>query len=70
MIGFVNLPDFHKDPFDRLLIAQAVKNNFFFVTKDKTIQCKNFLDLNKRGIYAKYNSDSLKREYFCNIEKS
>ncbi len=38
MIGSVNLPDFHKDPFDRLLIAQAIKNNFFFVTKDKTIQ--------------------------------
>ncbi len=41
MIESVNLPDFHKDPFDRLLIAQAVTNNYFFVTKDKTIQQYN-----------------------------
>lgn len=41
MIESVNLPDFHKDPFDRLLITQAVTNNYFFVTKDKTIQQYN-----------------------------
>lgn len=38
MIESVNLPDFHKDPFDRLLIAQAVNNNCLFVTKDEIIQ--------------------------------
>ncbi len=41
MIESVNLPDFHKDPFDRLLIIQALTNNYFFVTKDKTIQQYN-----------------------------
>jgi len=38
MIYSTLLPDYHKDPFDRLLIAQARQNNLVFVTKDKEIQ--------------------------------
>ena len=38
MIYSTLLPDYHKDPFDRLLIAQARQNNLVFVTKDKDIQ--------------------------------
>ena len=37
MIKSTLLPDLHKDPFDRLLIAQAVHRNAIFVTKDKQI---------------------------------
>ena len=32
------LPLLHKDPFDRMLIAQAVANNLTLVTSDETIQ--------------------------------
>jgi PIN domain nuclease of toxin-antitoxin system len=38
MIDSVLLPDIHKDPFDRLLIAQANQNDFLIVTKDLDIQ--------------------------------
>ena len=38
MINSALLPDLHKDPFDRLLIAQANQNNFLIVTKDQEIQ--------------------------------
>ena len=38
MIKSVQLPDFLKDPFDRLLISQALSNNATLVTKDKIIQ--------------------------------
>ena len=31
------LPDIHKDPFDRLLIAQATENNLTIVTTDSKI---------------------------------
>ena len=31
------LPDIHKDPFDRLLIAQAIENNLTIVTTDSKI---------------------------------
>ncbi len=37
MVDSTLLPDHHKDPFDRLLIAQATNNNAFLVTRDKTI---------------------------------
>lgn len=30
------LPDFHRDPFDRLLIAQAIREKLTIVTSDKT----------------------------------
>jgi len=38
MIDSTLLPDHHKDPFDRLLIAQAHRNKLLLVTKDKKIQ--------------------------------
>ena len=37
MIDSTLLPDYHKDPFDRLLIAQTNQNNLLIVTKDKNI---------------------------------
>lgn len=37
MIDSTLLPDHHKDPFDRLLIAQAINNNAILVTRDRTI---------------------------------
>ncbi len=39
MVQSVLLPDHHKDPFDRLLIAQANHNQLLLVTMDKII-CK------------------------------
>lgn len=38
MIDSTLLPDHHKDPFDRLLIAQAKHHNFTLVTQDQNIQ--------------------------------
>lgn len=35
------LPDIHKDPFDRLLIAQAVQNDLTIVTTDTKIPLYN-----------------------------
>ncbi len=32
-----NLPQIHKDPFDKLIISQAIKRNFVIVTSDTTI---------------------------------
>ena len=32
-----SLPDIHKDPFDRLLIAQAKENELTMITKDENI---------------------------------
>jgi len=37
MIQSVQLPEHHKDPFDRLLIIQANNNNAALVSRDKTI---------------------------------
>jgi len=37
MIDSTILPDYHKDPFDRLLIAQANQNSCLLVTKDNNI---------------------------------
>jgi PIN domain nuclease of toxin-antitoxin system len=33
-----DLPDFHKDPFDRLLIAQALVEELVLVTSDELIK--------------------------------
>jgi len=33
-----DLPTYHKDPFDRLLIAQCLVENLVLVTKDKNIK--------------------------------
>ena len=38
MIDSTRLPDHHKDPFDRLLIAQARQRGAILVTKDVVIQ--------------------------------
>lgn len=38
MIDSTLLPDHHKDPFDRLLIAQAQKHDFILITQDQNIQ--------------------------------
>ena len=37
MIRSVVLPDFHKDPFDRLLIAQALQHSMILVSKDALV---------------------------------
>jgi PIN domain nuclease of toxin-antitoxin system len=37
MIQSVQLPDHHKDPFDRLLIIQTKINNALLVSRDKNI---------------------------------
>ena len=37
MIRSVALPDFHKDPFDRLLIAQALQHSMTLVSKDALV---------------------------------
>jgi PIN domain nuclease of toxin-antitoxin system len=31
------LPDIHNDPFDRILIAEALERGMILVSKDKTI---------------------------------
>jgi len=38
MIDSTLLPNYHKDPFDRLLIVQANCNDAIFVTKDETVK--------------------------------
>jgi PIN domain nuclease of toxin-antitoxin system len=38
MVDSTLLPNHHKDPFDRLLIAQARHRDFIFVTRDALIQ--------------------------------
>ena len=35
--SFHNLPREHKDPFDRLLIWQAINNNMYFLSRDKDV---------------------------------
>ena len=35
MISSVEFPDHHKDPFDRLLIAQSLRNDFVLVSQDR-----------------------------------
>ena len=37
MIDSTRLPDHHKDPFDRLLIVQALRHKALFVTKDQAM---------------------------------
>ncbi len=38
MLHSVALPPHHKDPFDRLMIAQALLHQMTLITKDQTIQ--------------------------------
>ncbi|WP_414717314.1 hypothetical protein [Telluribacter sp.] len=35
MVRLSQLPDFHKDPFDRLIISQALTEDFTVATKDR-----------------------------------
>jgi PIN domain nuclease of toxin-antitoxin system len=37
-ISFYRLKHFHKDPFDRMLIWQCLKNNLTLISKDEQIQ--------------------------------
>lgn len=37
-LSIVDLPNLHKDPFDRMLIAQAKYNGLVFITRDEAIQ--------------------------------
>jgi PIN domain nuclease of toxin-antitoxin system len=41
MIDSVQLPRHHKDPVDRLLIAQAISHSLILVTRDQAIQAYN-----------------------------
>jgi PIN domain nuclease of toxin-antitoxin system len=41
MIDSTLLPPYHKDPFDRLLVAQAAQNTLILVTQDQVIQKYN-----------------------------
>jgi len=33
-LGIIDLPPFHRDPFDRLLVAQAIHEDLMLVTRD------------------------------------
>lgn len=35
VLALTELPDHHRDPFDRLLIAQAIKEKMLLLSKDK-----------------------------------
>lgn len=37
-LGVARLPDIHKDPFDRLLLAQCLDEDLTLVTHDSTLQ--------------------------------
>jgi PIN domain nuclease of toxin-antitoxin system len=44
LLPLANLPPLHKDPFDRILICQALKENLRLITKDKDIRrCANIV---------------------------
>jgi len=36
-LGVLSLPPIHKDPFDRILIAQAIAEDMILMTSDETI---------------------------------
>lgn len=38
-LGLARLPKLHKDPFDRLLISQAIENSMVLLTPDEKISC-------------------------------
>jgi len=37
MLGIMQLPNIHKDPFDRILLSQAISENCFLLTADKSL---------------------------------
>ncbi|MDR2117607.1 MAG: type II toxin-antitoxin system VapC family toxin [Planctomycetaceae bacterium] len=38
ILGLENIPFIHRDPFDRLLVATAISEEMFLITKDSNIQ--------------------------------
>jgi len=38
LITIYKLPIYHKDPFDRFLIWEAIKNNFILISEDKNME--------------------------------
>ena len=45
LVQFYQLPRLHKDPFDRLLVWQAIKNKLVFISVDKEV-----VDYSKFGL--------------------
>ena len=37
-LGLTALPDVHRDPFDRILVAQAVAEDLTLVTRDRVLR--------------------------------
>jgi PIN domain nuclease of toxin-antitoxin system len=42
LLELSKLPNYHKDPFDRLLIATSIAENLTFITSDEKIQPYDF----------------------------
>ena len=40
----IKLPSLHRDPFDRLLMCQALENNLVMVTEDKAVLAYSIVD--------------------------
>lgn len=38
VVHLSNLPDFHRDPFDRMLICQAIQHRLILVTADSIVR--------------------------------
>ncbi len=38
VVGVANLPDHHRDPFDRLLVAQAISEDFTLLSSDERLR--------------------------------
>jgi len=38
LVTSYNLPVHHRDPFDRLLIWEAIRNNFILISADKSME--------------------------------
>ena len=44
-LAISRLPPLHRDPFDRMLVAQAISEGFRFLTKDRMLcQCSKLVD--------------------------
>lgn len=54
VIGSCKLPDIHSDPFDRLLIAQALEENLQLITSDKIMK-KYDVDIIFEDLRSKFN---------------
>ena len=38
---YLNLPLYHRDPFDRILVAQAMNNSLVFISRDRAFDAYN-----------------------------